>query len=90
MAPKAVGEPSWQGRPAVAVLQATAHHMNRLANQRVVEPNFEYIWSLPNPGDACSAIGAVLYHTKNRIDKHNTIIRSLTGFGVVKHIGIRV
>ena len=64
--------------------------MNKLANQRVVEPNFEYIWSLPNPGDACSAIGAVLYHTKNRIDKHNTIIRSLTGTGVVKHIGIRV
>jgi carbamoyltransferase len=28
---------------------------------------FKYRWSLPNPGDPSSAMGAVLYHTKNRI-----------------------
>jgi len=55
--------------------------MNSLDNKRVVEPNFNYIWSLPNPGDASSSIGAVLYHTKQKIKwKH----------GVAKHITISV
>jgi predicted NodU family carbamoyl transferase len=42
--------------------------MNSAANKKVVEPKFKYIWSLPNPGDPSSSIGAVLYHTKECID----------------------
>jgi carbamoyltransferase len=56
--------------------------MNSKANKTVVEPKFKYIWSLPNPGDPSSSVGAVLYHTKQREWKYN--------FGVVKHIEIRV
>ncbi len=56
--------------------------MNSLANKRVVEPNFKYIWSLPQPGDPSSSIGAVLYHTKTRIWTYD--------FGVAKHIQISV
>jgi carbamoyltransferase len=56
--------------------------MNSAANKKVVEPKFKYIWSLPNPGDPSSSIGAVLYHTKQRIDTHN--------LGIVKHLEIRV
>jgi len=41
--------------------------MNSAANKNVVEPIFKYIWSLPDPGDASSAMGAVLYHTKNKV-----------------------
>jgi len=41
--------------------------MNSKANASVVEPKFDYIWSLPNPGDPSSSIGAVAYHTRNRI-----------------------
>ena len=55
--------------------------MNRTANKKVVEPKFKYIWSLPQPGDPSSSIGAVLYHTKQRCEKD---------LGVVKHIDIRV
>ncbi len=56
--------------------------MNSKANKKVVEPKFKYIWSLPQPGDPSSSIGAVLYHTKQRVwDKD---------LGVVKHIEIRV
>lgn len=55
--------------------------MNSLANERVVEPNFDYIWSLPNPGDASSSIGAVLYHKKFRINWRH---------GLAKHIKINV
>jgi len=40
--------------------------MNSQAN-RLFENNWEGIWSLPNPGDPSSSIGAVLYHTKDRI-----------------------
>jgi carbamoyltransferase len=40
--------------------------MNSAANKNVVEPLFKYRWSLPNPGDPSSSIGAVLYHTKQR------------------------
>jgi carbamoyltransferase len=56
--------------------------MNSKANKKIVEPMFEYRWSLPNPGDPSSSIGAVLYHTKQREQKYN--------FGVAKHIEIRV
>jgi len=56
--------------------------MNSRANQRVVEPMWKHIWSLPNPGDPSSSVGAVLYHTKQREWKYN--------FGVAKHIAISV
>ena len=56
--------------------------MNSAANKKVVEPLFKYIWSLPNPGDPSSSVGAVLYHTKQREWNYN--------FGVVKHIEVRV
>jgi len=41
--------------------------MNSTTNKKYVEPMFKYRWSLPNPGDPSSAIGAVLYHTKHRV-----------------------
>jgi len=56
--------------------------MNSRANKLIVEPKFKYIWSLPNPGDPSSSLGAVLYHTKQREWKYN--------FGVAKHIAISV
>ena len=56
--------------------------MNSKANKIVVEPKFKYIWSLPNPGDPSSSIGAVLYHTKQRVWDYN--------FGVAKHISIKI
>jgi carbamoyltransferase len=56
--------------------------MNSRANKLIVEPKFKYIWSLPNPGDPSSSVGAVLYHTKQREWKYN--------FGVAKHITISV
>ena len=56
--------------------------MNSRANKLVVEPKFKYIWSLPNPGDPSSSVGAVLYHTKQREWKYD--------FGVAKHIAISV
>lgn len=40
--------------------------MNSQANN-LFENNWDGIWSLPNPGDPSSSIGAVLYHTKDRI-----------------------
>jgi len=56
--------------------------MNSKANKKVVEPKFRYIWSLPNPEDPSSSIGAVLYHTKQREWNYN--------FGVAKHISIKI
>ena len=56
--------------------------MNSDANKRFVEPAFKYRWSLPNPGDPSSAIGAVAYHTKQRIQK--------TDWAPVKHIAINI
>ena len=56
--------------------------MNSQANERVVEPLFKHIWSLPNPGDPSSSIGAVAYHTKQRIWR--------TNWAPVKHIEIKV
>jgi len=55
--------------------------MNSDANKQVVEPKFNYIWSLPQPGDPSSAIGAVLYHNKWRVDWM---------YGNAKHIEIKV
>ena len=55
--------------------------MNSAANKNVVEPMFKYIWSLPDPGDASSAMGAVMYHTKQRIQ---------IDCAPVKHIAINV
>lgn len=56
--------------------------MNSDANKNQVEPKFKYIWSLPDPGDASSAIGAVAYHTKHRIRRDN--------WAPVKHIAINI
>ena len=56
--------------------------MNSAANKNEVEPKFKYRWSLSNPGDPSSSIGAVLYHTKQRLRNYN--------FGVVKHLEISV
>lgn len=56
--------------------------MNSAANRNEVEPRFKHIWSLPNPGDPSSSIGAVLYHTKQREWNYK--------FGVVKHLRISV
>jgi carbamoyltransferase len=55
--------------------------MNSLANQRVVEPAWPWIWSLPQPGDPSSAVGAVLYHTKQRVWDYK--------WDPVKHIELR-
>jgi carbamoyltransferase len=56
--------------------------MNSDANKRFVEPMFKYRWSLPNPGDPSSSIGAVLYHTKQRVWDYR--------WDPVKHIAINV
>ena len=56
--------------------------MNSKANKDVVEPFFNYRWSLPNPGDPSSSIGAVLYHTKQRVWDYR--------WDPVKHIAINI
>ena len=56
--------------------------MNSKANKTVVEPMWRYRWTLSNPGDASSSVGAVLYHTKQREWKYD--------FGVAKHLAISV
>ncbi len=56
--------------------------MNDLANKKIIEPMFRYRWTLPNPGDPSSCLGAVLYHTQQRVINYN--------FGVVKHLEISV
>jgi carbamoyltransferase len=56
--------------------------MNSDANNRFVEPAFKYRWSLPNPGDPSSSIGAVLYHTKQRVWNYR--------WDPVKHIVINI
>jgi len=56
--------------------------MNSDANKQFVEPAFKYRWTLPSPGDPSSSIGAVLYHTKQRVKKYD--------FGVAKHLTISV
>ena len=52
--------------------------MNSKANEYEVKA-WKYVWSLPNPGDPSSSVGAVLYHTKQRIWRD---------WGAVKHIKI--
>jgi carbamoyltransferase len=52
--------------------------MNSDANKRVVEPMWKYVWSLSNPGDASSAMGAVLYHTKHRITLQDNLAKHIT------------
>ena len=56
--------------------------MNSRANKLMVEPRYRHIWSLPNPGDPSSSIGAVLYHTKQRVWDYK--------WDPVKHIEIKV
>lgn len=55
--------------------------MNSLANLNVSK-QWKYVWSLPNPGDPSSAIGSVLYHTRDRAWNYN--------LGTVKHIQIKI
>lgn len=55
--------------------------MNSTANKKVVDPMFKHIWSLPNPGDPSSAVGAVLYHTKQRVWRD---------WDTVKHLDIKI
>jgi carbamoyltransferase len=54
--------------------------MNSQANEYEVKA-WKYVWSLPNPGDPSSSIGAVLYHTKERLRRD---------WGAVKHIKISI
>jgi len=54
--------------------------MNSLYNKRLNQ-RWKGIWSLPNPGDPSSSLGAVLYHTRKKID---------VKFGIVKHLEISV
>jgi carbamoyltransferase len=56
--------------------------MNSRANKQCVEPLFKYRWSLPNPGDPSSSIGAVLYHTQQRVWDYR--------WDPIKHIEINV
>lgn len=53
---------------------------NSKANQMILD-KWKRVWSLPNPGDASSSLGAVLYHTKHKIEFNR---------GIAKHIEIRV
>jgi carbamoyltransferase len=55
--------------------------MNSQANEYEVKA-WKHVWSLPNPGDPSSAIGAVLYHTKERIWNWR--------WDPVKHIQIKI
>lgn len=54
--------------------------MNSDANKKQLH-NWEKVWSLPNPGDPSSAIGAVLWHTRQRLD---------WGVNHSKHIDIKL
>jgi carbamoyltransferase len=56
--------------------------MNSTTNKKIVEPMWRYRWTLSNPGDASSSVGAVLYHTKQREWNYD--------FGVAKHLAISV
>ena len=54
--------------------------MNSKANKYEVKA-WKYVWSLPNPGDPSSSIGAVLYHTKQKVCRD---------WGPVNHIDISI
>ena len=45
--------------------------MNSAANNKFVTPMWNNVWSLPDPGDASSSLGAILFHTKQRIQWHD-------------------
>lgn len=55
--------------------------MNSRYNGKLSD-RWQRVWSLPNPGDPSSSLGAVLYHTRQRV--------SADKLGVVKHLEIRV
>lgn len=55
--------------------------MNSAAN-KLIAPMWDNIWSLPDPGDASSSIGAVLYHTQHRVWDYK--------WNTAKHIEIKV
>lgn len=55
--------------------------MNSKANKKILT-KWNHCWSLPNPGDPSSSIGAVLYHTKCKLQNFD--------FGIVKHIEIKI
>lgn len=55
--------------------------MNSRANQQVSD-NWQHTWSLPDPGDGASSIGAVLYHTRQRQTRYH--------WDPVKHIEIKI
>lgn len=55
--------------------------MNSKANEYIVK-GWNHVWSLPNPGDPSSSIGAVLYHTKQRVWDYR--------WDPVKHIAINI
>lgn len=55
--------------------------MNSRYNRRLSD-KWNRVWSLPNPGDPSSSLGAVLYHTKQRVNANK--------LGVVKHLEISV
>jgi carbamoyltransferase len=54
--------------------------MNSDANHHI-KNTFDYVWSLPDPGDGSSSIGAVAYHRKQRIHRD---------WAPVKHLAIKV
>lgn len=54
--------------------------MNSKANKLIVE-HWDRVWSLPNPGDPSSSIGAILYDIKKHIKGPE---------GIVKHIEIKI
>ena len=55
--------------------------MNSRYNKRLSD-RWRRVWSLPNPGDPSSSLGAILYHTRQRV--------SADKLGIVKHLEIRV
>jgi len=55
--------------------------MNSKCNAKLM-PKWKYRWSLPNPGDPSSSIGAVLYHTKQRVWDYK--------WDPVKHLEIKI
>jgi carbamoyltransferase len=55
--------------------------MNSRYNRKL-DQRWNRVWSLPNPGDASSSLGAVLYHTQQRI--------TAPYMGLVKHLEISV
>jgi carbamoyltransferase len=50
--------------------------MNSQTN-KLFEKNWNHIWSLPNPGDPSSSIGAVLYHTKHRLEWQGSVAKHI-------------